>query len=205
MSIPVFTIGHSTQPADAFRSLLSQHQITAVADVRSSPYSRLNPQFNREELRDDLKRGRIAYVFLGEELGARSQDPACYLDGKVQYARLAQTRLFHQGLDRVVDGAQRYRVALLCAEKDPLTCHRCILVARHLLPRQLDVQHILIDGRLESHSEALARLLRELRLQERELFRGGDELIEEAYRLRGEEIAYVEKDATAGEPALSSR
>jgi uncharacterized protein (DUF488 family) len=205
MSIPVFTVGHSTQPADKFRSLLAQHQVTAVADVRSSPYSRLHPHFNREKLRDDLQRERIAYVFLGEELGARSKDPACYVDGKVQYARLAQTRLFQEGLDRVVAGARRYRIALLCAEKDPLTCHRCILVARHLLPRQLDVQHILADGRLESHADALARLLRELRLQERELFRGGDELIEEAYRLRGEEIAYVAKDPTVSEPVLATR
>lgn len=193
MSLPVFTIGHSTHPTERFRELLVRHDMTAVADVRSSPYSRVNPQFNRERLRADLKGARIAYVFLGQELGARSEDRNCYVEGKVQYDRLAQTALFQQGLDRVTRGAQTHRIALLCAEKDPLTCHRCILVSRHLLSRNIDVHHILADGRIESHPEALTRLLRELRLEERDLFRGRDALLEEAYRIRGEEIAYVKK------------
>ncbi len=198
MNLSVFTIGHSTHGADKFRDLLAGHKVTAVADVRSSPYSRFNPQFNREELRADLKGSRISYVFLGEELGARSKDRSCYVDGKVQYDRLAQTALFQHGLDRVIGGAQQHRIALMCAEKDPLTCHRCILVSRHLTARQIDIQHILGDGRLESHAEALARLLRELQLPE--LFRPRGELVDEAYRVRGDEIAYVEKEITESEP-----
>lgn len=198
MTLSVFTIGHSTHGAEEFRELLTEHNVTAVADVRSSPYSRFNPQFNREKLRADLKGSRVAYVFLGEELGARSEDRSCYIDGKVQYDLLARTTLFQHGLDRVIRGAQRYRIALMCAEKDPLTCHRCILVARQLVAQQIEVQHILADGRLENHAEALARLLRELQLPE--LFRPRDELVGEAYRVRGDEIAYVEKQSTEGEP-----
>jgi uncharacterized protein (DUF488 family) len=191
MNLSVFTIGHSTHGADRFRELLTGHNVNAVADVRSSPYSRFNRQFNREKLRADLKNDRIAYVFLGDELGARSQDRSCYVDGKVRYDLLAQTSLFQHGLGRVIRGAQTHRIALMCAEKDPLTCHRCILVSRHLVAQQVDVQHILADGRLESHAEALARLLRELQLPE--LFRPRDELMVEAYRVRGDQIAYVEK------------
>jgi uncharacterized protein (DUF488 family) len=197
MNLSVFTIGHSKHSADKFRDLLTAHKVTAVADVRSSPYSRFNPQFNREKLRADLKRDRIAYVFLGEELGARSKDPSCYVEGKVQYDRLAQTALFQHGVDRVTRGAQKHRIALMCAEKDPLTCHRCILVSRHLVAREIGVQHILADGRIESHDEVLARLLRELQLPE--LFRPRNEVVEEAYRVRGDEIAYVEKE-TESEP-----
>jgi uncharacterized protein (DUF488 family) len=90
----VFTIGHSTHSETRFIDLLQLHHITAVCDVRSKPYSRRNPQFNREDLKETLDDNGIAYVFLGKELGARSQDAACHDGGKVQYERLAQTELF---------------------------------------------------------------------------------------------------------------
>ena len=96
----IFTIGHSTHSAEAFLTLLLQHGVEAVADVRSSPFSRFNPQFNREALEAFLKENGIRYAFLGKELGARSEDRSCYIDGRVQYGRLAQTALFQSGLDR---------------------------------------------------------------------------------------------------------
>ena len=197
MNLSVFTIGHSTHSAEKFRDLLLEHKVTAIADVRSSPYSRFNAHFNREQLRSDLRASRVAYVFLGEELGARSEDRSCYVDNKVQYDRLAQTALFQHGLDRVLRGAHKHRIALMCAEKDPLTCHRCILVSRYLAARDVDIQHILADGRIESHTEALARLLRELQLPE--LFQPREALVDEAYRVRGDEIAYVEKGVANSE------
>src|SRR5689334_19227939 len=104
MQQTVFTIGHSTHKQDRFINLLSQHGITALCDVRSKPFSRMNPQFNRDELKQALKASGMAYVFLGKELGARSEDPACYENGKVQYDRLAHTELFQQGIDRVQEG-----------------------------------------------------------------------------------------------------
>jgi uncharacterized protein (DUF488 family) len=98
----IYTIGHSNQPIERFIALLQQHAVDAVADVRSTPYSRFNPQFRKEKLRAALAAAGIRYVFLGEELGARSKDPACYDDGRVSYARLAATDLFRHGLDRLV-------------------------------------------------------------------------------------------------------
>src|ERR1700674_3398382 len=147
----IFTIGHSTHPQKRFIALLLQHGITALCDVRSKPYSRVNPQFNREELKESLRERCIKYVFLGKELGARSEDPMCYENGKVQYDRLAHTDLFRRGLERVQNGMKDYRLALMCAEKEPLECHRTILIARHLADLGFDVQHIHADGRLESH------------------------------------------------------
>jgi uncharacterized protein (DUF488 family) len=199
----IHTIGHSTHSAEKLRELLLSAEVNAVADVRSSPYSRINPQFNRETLQADLRRVRIQYVFLGRELGARSEDRSCYRAGKVQYDRLAKTALFEQGLDRVCRGAETYRIALLCAEKDPLTCHRCILVSRYLIERKFDVQHILADGRFESHSAALQRLVKELHLEQRELFQHRGEINAEAYRLREEQIAYVENEAVAHETSTA--
>jgi uncharacterized protein (DUF488 family) len=196
----VYTIGHSTHSIDKLINLLTAHHVTAVADVRSHPYSRFNPQFNREKMHAVLKTAGISYVFLGLELGARPVDRTCYVDGTVQYDRLARTGLFQEGLRRIAEGARRYRIALLCAEKDPLTCHRTILVCRHLVTRGIGVQHILEDGRLESHDEALTRLLKELGLPERDLIRSRDDFIIEAYNRRGQQIAYTQKDYSPEEP-----
>src|SRR5262249_22936578 len=155
---------------EQFVGLLRQHGITAVADVRSNPYSRYNPQFNRENLQKALADAGVAYRFLGEELGARSDDPNCYEGGKVRYDKLAETPAFQRGLQRVRSGMKEHRIALMCAEKEPLECHRTILVSRHLAALGLDVQHIHVDGTLESHREAIERLSREFNMPEEDLF-----------------------------------
>ena len=195
VSKSVLTVGHSTYPIGDFVVVLQRHGVTAVADVRSAPYSRFNPQFNRETVSDALKEHGIRYVFVGGELGARSKDPACYEDGRVQYARLARTVLFQRGLDRVIQEASNYRVALMCAEKDPIDCHRTILVGRELLRRGTDVAHILADGRLESHEETMDRLLTRLGMAEPNLFFSRVDLTERAYDVQAARIAYVDEDA----------
>lgn len=193
MGEPIYTIGHSTHTAAKLIELLARHGVTAVADVRSQPYSRINPESNKDNLHAKLKAAGIRYVFMGRELGARTDDRGCYANGKVQYDLLARTPLFQDGIARIAQGSNKHRIALLCAEKDPLTCHRTILVCRHLVPRGLRVQHILDNGRLESQEEALLRLLRELGIAEHELFRSHEDMIREAYARRGQQIAYVEK------------
>ncbi|HBL29886.1 MAG TPA: hypothetical protein DD490_23865 [Acidobacteria bacterium] len=194
---PVLTIGHSTHSMDAFMALLRQHSVTALADVRSAPFSRFNPQFNKEALERSLRSHGIRYVFLGRELGARSEDRSCYENGRVQYTRLASTELFRTGLDRVLRGARKHRIALMCAEKEPLECHRTLLVARALAERGVDVLHILADGRLESHGETMVRLLRVLGLPSSDLFRTRQELIAQALTLQEERIAYVDERQVA--------
>jgi uncharacterized protein (DUF488 family) len=158
----------------------------------------MNLQFNRENLKRSLRENGIAYIFLGEELGARSEDPLGYVRGKAQYDRLARSALFQKGLNRVRSGMRDFRLALMCAEKDPLECHRTILVARHLDALRIAVEHILEDGSLESHGKVLSRLLRQLHLPEQDLFRSREEVIEEAYRIQGERIAYQEGEDSSG-------
>jgi uncharacterized protein (DUF488 family) len=199
MNNNVFTIGHSTHAGDYFIGLLAKHGISALADVRSSPFSRFNPQFNREVLSRELRRQNIRYVFVGEELGARSKDPHCYLDGKVQYDRIAQTELFKKGIARVLEGAERFRIALMCAEKDPLTCHRAILVSRALVEMSVDVEHILPDGSIEAHSQLVERMLRQWNLQGDDMFDSEQARLREAYRLQGDLIAYVEDSSAERE------
>lgn len=154
----VFTVGHSVQPVADLLALLRAHDISAVADVRSTPYSRRNSQYNRENLARALRPADIRYVWLGDGLGARPDDPACYVDGRVSYSRIAETAAFRAAIDRVIEGAARWRIALMCAEKDPAHCHRAGLVAPALVTRGVDVRHILADARLEDHAALVARM-----------------------------------------------
>lgn len=189
----VLTIGHSTHAIEAFIALLRRHHVGAVADVRSAPYSRFNPQFNREPFAEALGAEGIRYVYLGNALGGRSEDPACYEDGRIRYDRVAATESFRSGLARVVRGAARYRVALMCAEKEPIECHRTLLVSRALVDEQgVDVAHIHADGRLEPHGEAMNRLLDILGLPREDLYRTREELIATAVARQSERVAYVD-------------
>jgi uncharacterized protein (DUF488 family) len=193
----VFTIGHSTLSLEGFLARLRRHEIMALADVRSAPTSRFNPQFNRDALQRDLPAHGVRYVFLGRELGGRPEDPACFEKGRVQYARLARTELFRSGLDRVVRGADEYRVALMCAEKEPLECHRALLVARALAERGVEVRHILADDRAEAHGSTMERLLDLLGLPRRDLFRSGEDLLAEALARQEERVAWVDEKVAA--------
>ncbi len=150
----VYTIGHSNHSAELFLSLLNRASIDAIADVRSNPYSRRNPQFNRETLQATLAARGVAYVWLGDGLGARPSDPALRRqDGGVDYKLVAASAAFRKGIERVCEGVKRHAVALMCAERAPVDCHRTILVARHLAALALDVRHVLEDGRVVDHRE----------------------------------------------------
>lgn len=190
----IFTIGHSTHSIEQFLGLLKSNQITAIADVRSSPYSRFNPQFNRENLKPKLKDHAISYAYLGRELGARSEEPDCYENGQVQYQRLAKTKMFKSGLQRVLRGMEKHRVTLMCAEKEPLECHRTILVGYELAKIGVNIIHILADGSQESHQDTQKRLFELVGLPAEDLFRSPEELLVEALRLQEKRIAYIERD-----------
>lgn len=193
MSNKLFTIGHSNHEIDRFLDLLQMHQVQAVADVRSHPYSRFATQFSMDNLKESLLSRSIRYVFLGGELGARSSNPECYLKGKVQYDRLAMEPEFKEGIERVAAGLGKYSIALMCAEKDPVDCHRSLLVARALHAVGLDVSHIHADGSLESQVDLEGRLLEICKLPPGDMFRSKDEFINDAYSMRGEQVAYQDE------------
>ena len=190
----LYTIGHSNHAIETFINLLISHNISAVCDVRSAPYSRYAPQFNYEAIREKLRQKGIQYVYLGRELGPRSDDPDCYDNGKVEYGRLAKTDIFQEGLKRVNKGVQSFRVALMCAEKDPANCHRTILVCRHLRSADLEILHILEDGSLENNRDLERRLMRMLKIPEQTLFDRPEDLVEQAYNEQGKRIAYKISD-----------
>ena len=197
---PVFTVGHSNHPSEAFINLLLRHGIDEVADVRSAPYSRYTPHFNYEPLQQALGDIGIAYAYLGGELGGRPSDRSCYdSDGRVRYDRVAETARFDDGVRSVIRAADERRVALLCTEKEPLECHRTLLVARALAERGVSVSHILADGSLESHDDAMARLVEIHKLPPNgDMFRTRDDVIAEALERQARKFAYVGEKPPAG-------
>jgi uncharacterized protein (DUF488 family) len=191
----LFTIGHSNRSIDDFVALLGMSNVTAVADVRSQPFSRHLQHFNREHLSDTLRQRNIAYVFLGKELGARRDEDCCYIQGKAKYELIEKTRAFQVGLDRIRKGALHHRVALMCAEKDPLTCHRSILIAK-VLRHEFDIRHIVSQDQIDSHHELERRLLHNWQLDANDLFLGDAERLEDAYRMQAQGIEYKVQNAS---------
>jgi uncharacterized protein (DUF488 family) len=190
----IYTIGHSNHPIEHFIGLLQPHGITALADVRSTPYSRFNPQFRREKLQAALASAGIQYVFLGQELGARSEDPAVYdATGRVSYALLAKTDLFRSGIARLKTGMAGHRISMMCAEREPLDCHRTILVSRELVREGVPVTHILVDGTLEPHEHAMQRLANSLKLPDADMFGDATDRLERAQDLRATQMGYKRK------------
>lgn len=210
----IFTIGHSNHTIETFIELLHQHQVTALADVRSSPYSRRFPQFNQSALKTALKTANIAYVPLGDNLGARPRDRNCYIDGMARYDLIAATEAFKVGLNRLIQGSEKYQISLMCAEQDPIVCHRAILICPHLKNAGLEIYHIHKNGDLESNEDLENRVLKQNNLYklsadlennikqlslfdlqpiqtlEKPLSRA--ELVEKAYQLQSEKVAYTE-------------
>lgn len=145
----IFTIGHSNFTAEYIIDLLKRHGIEVLMDVRSVPYSRHNPQFNRESFQEVLASVGIHYTYAGQQLGGRPDDPTCYEGERVQYKRIMDKPWYQEGIDHLIKTASDQRVAIMCSEEDPLQCHRHNLIAQTLLARGVTVWHIRGDGRLE--------------------------------------------------------
>ncbi len=195
----LFTIGHSSHALDAFLKLLGKHGVSAVADVRSAPYSRYCPHFSKDALSRSLGELGVEYVFLGRELGGRSDDPSSYGNGRIRYSRLSRRPEFREGIERLKKGASNHRVAIMCAEREPLECHRTILVSPVLEEEGLSVAHIHADGRLEPHEEAVDRLLDLVGFSRDDLFRSREEIVAEALLRQEERVAYKIDGVDAGE------
>jgi uncharacterized protein (DUF488 family) len=189
----IWTIGHSNHSAVRFIDLLQGAGIDCVADVRSTPFSRRNPQFSQKALTASLKDAGIEYWFLGDALGARPKDPHCWDNGKVSYARIAATPEFQEAIHALIEESHAQRIALMCAEKEPLECHRTILVGRALAQRDTDLSHIHADGRVEPQAELEERLLH-LAKEKVDLLNGRDAALAQAYDKQGRRMAYGAAD-----------
>jgi uncharacterized protein (DUF488 family) len=188
--VQIFSIGHSNHSIDKFLSLLESSKINMVVDVRSAPFSRMFPQFNQETLKKSLSDNSIGYLFLGDQIGGRSNDPEDYMDGQVLYKALARKEAFKTGMERLKEGSAKYRIALMCSEKEPLDCHRTLLVSQALASSDIVVGHIHADGTVEAHGDALVRLLLLHNLSSPDLFSDDTGRVQEALTLQEKKIAY---------------
>jgi uncharacterized protein (DUF488 family) len=194
----LFSIGHSNIPAERFVAMLRAANVGVIADVRSTPASRFCPWFSAKTLAPALAREGIDYLFYGDVLGGRPRDQNLYCDGIADYEAMARQLEFQAAIERLLADASHHTeggLCLMCAERDPLDCHRCLLVARAVAGRGMTIGHILHDGRIEPHTAIEKRLL-ELANKECDLFATGqDGQLTAAYRCRARAVAYRAKGA----------
>lgn len=186
----IYSIGHSNLSFDTFLARLQDAGIEAIADVRSSPWSRFNPQFNRETLKASLNAAGIAYSHI-EELGGRPKERQYYCEGVADYRKMRTAPAFEAGLARLDAGSQRYRIATLCSEQNPLECHRCLLVGRALHDAGRPVVHLLHGGSSMTQAMVEERLLEFAGKEGADLFAPREERIEAAYWVQNRRNAFV--------------
>ncbi len=201
----IFTIGHSVHEAGFFAKLLLLHDCKIACDVRAFPYSQYCPQFQRDSMEKYLPERGLKYWFLGRELGGRSADPSHYINGRLQYDLLSESLLFQAGLEKIIKAAASQNIALVCAEKNPLLCHRMLLVCRALRQKQAfpeeRIGHIMPDGSLKTNREAEAALLEKWKLRP-DMLRTSSDCLKEAYRLQAQKTAHsIKKSSGRGRPA----
>jgi hypothetical protein len=199
----LFSIGHSNIAAERFIAMLRAAGVNGIADVRSAPRSRFFPWFSGKNLKLLLAREGMNYGFYGDALGGRPRDQRLYCDGIADYEAMARQGEFQAGLDRLIADAAHLRangrLCLMCAEREPLDCHRCLLVARELAARGMTIGHILHDGTIEPHAATEERLLA-LAEEDGDLFATGPFAtglggrLAAAYRRRAHAVAYRIKE-----------
>ncbi|MCL2289134.1 MAG: DUF488 domain-containing protein [Bacteroidetes bacterium] len=192
----IYTIGHSTHSLEYFLELLREYGIDCIVDIRSVPASAYNPQFNQEPFKNFLKRNKITYLPFAEEFGARQTDPDL-LDnsGKLDFEKVRKTWSFKNGLERIWIGVEKYKIAIMCSEGEPLDCHRFSMVSLGLVNDGFEVKHILKDKSLKSNSELEKDLLKqfEKKIPQINIFEPDitiDDQLKAAYRLKNKEIGY---------------
>jgi uncharacterized protein (DUF488 family) len=192
---PVLTVGHSVHAADVFLSLLRRHDVGEIVDVRSQPFSRWQPHFNRAALESAAASGGIPYRFAGDSLGGRPSDPRLFHGGGADYEAMALAPAFLVGIDAVLASASAgRRPVLMCSEKDPATCHRCLMVGRSLHQRGAEVLHVLDDGSAVSQADVVERIMKANRIAP-DLFGDIDALAADAYRAQARRFAFKAKDS----------
>ncbi|MCC7529566.1 MAG: DUF488 domain-containing protein [Candidatus Melainabacteria bacterium] len=146
----IYTIGHSNHPLKRFMELLERYEIEVLVDIRSSPFSRFSRHFSQEPLKNAIQGAGLKYLFFGKELGGKPKSPEFYdNDGHVDYARIAASKPFAEGIERLISGCEKFRCAIMCWEESPLDCHRRRLVGPVLVQQSVEIKHIRGNGELQ--------------------------------------------------------
>lgn len=156
---PLYTIGYGARDISSFIAVLQKYEIAYLIDIRSRPYSRYKPEFSKQPLAEQLQQAGIRYVYMGDTLGGQPDDPACYVEGKVDYEKVQEQPFYQRGLERLREAQrQGLRVALMCSEGKPEQCHRSKLIGKSLDAEELPVAHIDESDEVVTQQEVMARL-----------------------------------------------
>jgi len=189
----IYTIGHSNYKLSDFLNIVTSFGIEVVVDVRSTPYSKYCPQFDKVSIKNSLNNAGVQYLFLGRELGARPDDSSCYYGERVQFGLLRNTDLFKSGIARLKNAASKgCVVAIMCSEKDPIECHRTLLISRVLKEDGVEVKHIINEAEVLDQNQIEEQLQKKFKLEPL-LFdtnTAEQSRILEAYKKQEEQIIY---------------
>lgn len=191
----IFSIGYSSFGNDAAQmiEILNEHEINVLIDVRSSPYSSYYTAFNKENLELSLKKENIYYRNYAKEFGARQEDLDLYPFGYLDFERFSKTDEFKSGVTRVENSlAHGYNVVFMCSEKEPVSCHRAILVTRAFSNLGYQITHLLPEKKSKTQADIETELLQ---MHPRSLFDdfNEDEIVL-AYRKQNEKIGFHMED-----------
>lgn len=200
----IFTIGHSNYLYEKFISMINKYDINCVVDIRETPYSKYNVQYNREAFKESLKKDNIAYIYMGNEFGAKRQTKESYNEeGYADFTKVIKEDIFLKGVERLKKGIQMgYKIVLLAAMQDPIRCHRSIMLGRYLNQNGFDIKYILHEGNLGNQNDIEESLLNKYFIDRNQLSidtllgtsKTRDDMIEEGYMLANKEIGYRTED-----------
>ena len=196
----VFAIGHSNYPYEKFIEIIKNYNINCIVDIRKTPYSKYNVQYNKETFRDRLKKDGYIYVYMGDEFGVKRDSKESYnSEGYADFEKVVNEEIFLNGVKRLKKGINMgYNIVLLGAMQEPIRCHRSILVGRFLNKEGIKVKYILNDGNLANQDDIEEDLLNKYFEDRKQISieslmgkeKSRQELIEQAYKLANREIGY---------------
>lgn len=198
----LFTIGHSVYDTYYFINLIKIYNINCIVDVRSIPYSKYSRQYNKDVIKNILKKNNIVYIYMGAEFGARRESKELYSkEGYLDFEKVVYDNDFLKGVERIKNGLQKgYNIAFMCTEKEPEDCHRCILIGRYFNDIGYQVINIIDEKNYKTQNVIEQDLLNEY-FPERnqislipDLNKSDEELIRDAYKLKNKKIGYRLED-----------
>ena len=197
----LFTIGHSVHPLAYFLELLRKYAVDYVIDVRSIPYSEHASDYNKENIKNFLNDEKIGYAHMGKYFGARQEDSSLYTFDKnkekyyLDFEKVQKSPNFQIGFENILKGREKYKIAFMCSEKNPIDCHRAIMVGNAFFKKGCSVKHILDNGLIKDHSDLNNELLNKYfpNRSQGDFFCQTNEkdLIDQAYQKRNIEIGYT--------------
>ena len=196
----IYTIGHSNYPVEKLIDMLKHYDVNCVIDIRGTPYSKYNVQYNKENIANTLTEAGFLYIYMAKELAAKRENKVSYnKEGYSDFEKVVTEKDFLNGIQRLKTGCEKgYRIALLGAMQEPIRCHRSILVGRALVEHKFDVKHILDDYTLASQENIEENLLNKYYCNRNQITMDSllgnslseEEMIKEGYRLANKEIGY---------------